>query len=217
MIFLDIDDTLVTHTEALNSAATEFGIRFRGRLPYYDDFLSAWMQTLQLHMKSVREGKISLQEHQRRRIRDIFQASLTDRFADKLFSYYLKLYENGWKLFDDVLPFLDSHPGEKFGIISGWDTKPQVRKLEKTGILNYFSCIVTEEMANAAKPSKKLFEYALKVSGCRAENAIYIGDNLQKDAKASCEARFRGIWLNRNHLECQENVESIPRLTELRL
>lgn len=217
MIFLDIDDTLITHTEALTSAAIEFGILFRDRLPHYDNFLSAWRQSAQLHMKSFREGKISLQEQRRRRIRDIFQASLTDRFADKLFSYYLKLYENGWKLFGDVLPFLDSHPSEKFGIISDWYTKQQVRKLKKTGVLNRFSYIVTEEMANASKPDKRIFEYALKKSGCRSENAIYIGDNLQKDAKASCEAGFRGIWLNRNHLECEENVESITCLTEFSL
>ncbi|HEY55320.1 MAG TPA: HAD family hydrolase [Dehalococcoidia bacterium] len=217
MIFLDIDDTLVTHTGALDSAAIEFGIRFKDRLPHYQDFLSAWSQSFQRHMQPFREGKISLEEQRRRRMREIFQSDLTDGSADELFSHYLELYENNCKLFDDVLPFLDSHPGEKFGIIANWRTKPQVRKLEKTGILKYFSSIVTEEMAGAPKPGKRIFEYALRVSGCSPEDAVYIGDNLQNDAKASGEAGFRGVWLNRNNLKCEENIESIPRLTEFRL
>ena len=217
MIFLDIDDTLITHTEALDSAAIEFGIRFKERLPHYQDFLSVWKQSFQRHMPPFREGKISLEEQRRRRMREIFQSDLSDGSADELFSNYLELYENHCKLFDDVLPFLDSHPGEKLGIIANWRTEPQVGKLEKTGILKYFSAIITEEMAGAPKPDKKIFEYALKMSGCRREDAVYIGDNLQEDARASCEAGFRGVWLNRNNLEVKENIESIPRLTEFRL
>jgi len=217
MIFLDIDDTLITHTRALDAAAVEFGMRFKDRLPHYQDFLSAWSQSFQRHMQPFREGKISLEEQRRRRMREIFQSDLSDGSADELFSSYLELYENNCKLFDDVLPFLDSHSGEKLGIISNWRTEPQVGKLEKTGIRGYFSSIVTEEMAGAPKPNRKIFEYALRVSGCRAENAVYIGDNLREDAKASGEAGFRGVWLNRDNLKCEENIESIPRLTEFRL
>jgi putative hydrolase of the HAD superfamily len=217
MIFLDIDDTLITHSQALDAAAIDFGVRFKDRLPYYQDFLSIWKQSFQRHMLPFRQGKISLEEQRRRRMREIFQSDLSNGSADRLFSHYLELYENHYQLFDDVLPFLDSHRGEKLGIIANWRTEPQLRKLEKTGILRYFSCIVTEEMAGAPKPNKRIFDYALKMSGCRRKEAIYIGDNLQEDAKASGQAGFRGVWLNRNNLKCEEKVESIPRLTEFRL
>ncbi len=217
MIFLDIDDTLVTHTRALDAAAVEFGVRFKDRLPHYRDFLSAWSQSFQRHMPPFRQGKISLEEQRRRRMREIFQSDLSDGSADELFSSYLELYEDNCKLFDDVRPFLDFHRGEKLGIITNWRTEPQVSKLEKAGIRDYFSAIITEEMAGVPKPDKRIFEYALKVSGCRAEKAVYIGDNLQEDAMASGQAGFRGVWLNRDNLKCEENIESISRLTEFRL
>ena len=118
-----------------------------------------------------------------------------------IFSRYIKLYEDSWKLYDDVIPFLEKYSGMgfRFGIITDGSEKQQPFKLEKTGIANYFEFVVTAEKVNASKPDRKIFEYGKEYfKDC--EVIYYIGDNRVKDAEAANNAGMIGVWLNRKKI-----------------
>jgi len=50
---------------------------------------------------------------------------------------------------------------------------------------------------------------------CDPKQIYFIGDNLEKDARASARAGMRGIWLNRYGKEKAADVEMIGSLDEL--
>ena len=69
------------------------------------------------------------------------------------------------------------------GIGSDQNSHIQYQKLEKLGMLKYFSWIVTSEEAGAEKPSAEFFRLCAQKAGCKPEECVFIGDNLKKDVE----------------------------------
>lgn len=204
MIFFDIDDTIVTHSQSQKQAALLFWDEFAGRLPYSKhEFPTIWDAVMQKHFAAFAAGLISFREHRRRRIRQILDTNtkpLSEEEADAYFLAYLRHYEENWALFDDVLPCLDALSGHRFGIISNGNSEQQRRKLGMLGIGARFSTVVISEEIGTWKPKREIFWEACKQASADLKDCFYIGDNLTVDAEASQAAGMRGIWLNRSQL-----------------
>ena len=121
MIMIDIDDTLIDYTGAERTASHEFGNIYSSDIPGYNSstFQDKWNKTVEKYYQQFLEGKISYVEQRRKRIRDIFQNDdIGDAETDEIFSVYRDIYEMNWRLFDDVLPFLEQYKNEGFIAIS---------------------------------------------------------------------------------------------------
>jgi putative hydrolase of the HAD superfamily len=138
MIFFDIDQTLINHQQAQNTAALLFLQQFSSSLPYTSqEFCRCWQTVIEKHFATFMRGEITFVEHRRRRIRELFQETelyLADDEADERFAIYLQYYEDNWTLFDDVLPCLDALSNRRLGIISNGNAEQQAKKLHQTGI-----------------------------------------------------------------------------------
>ena len=55
---------------------------------------------------------------------------------------------------------------------------------------------MTSQRAGNKKPSKEIFEFALKESGHQSEGAVMIGDNLQTDMAGARLAGIDTIYFN---------------------
>ena len=55
--------------------------------------------------------------------------------------------------------------------------------------------IISSAEEGVAKPDLKIFEIALKRSGCKAENTIMIGDRLDNDIKPAKSIGMKTIWI----------------------
>jgi putative hydrolase of the HAD superfamily len=55
------------------------------------------------------------------------------------------------------------------------------KRLEKTGISDYFLCLVTPETAGARKPAPASFLHALAELGISAKEGLAVGDSLRRD------------------------------------
>lgn len=194
MIFFDIDDTLVTHSQAQSQAARLFWEAFSDRLPYsQQEFPAVWDTVMQKHFAAFAAGQVSFAEHRRRRIREIFAGALLDGEADALFQAYLRYYEDCWALFDDVLPCLDALRSYSLGIISNGNGKQQRRKLHRLGIAGGFQGVVISEEVGIWKPKPEIFWEACRQAGEAPGDCVYIGDSLTTDALASQAAGLRGV------------------------
>ena len=91
-------------------------------------------------------------------------------------------------------------------IISNGFEAIQRTKMESSGILDYFSVIVTSETIEARKPSKEIFDYALHQSNASVENALMIGDNLITDIGGSNNAGLDNIFYNPEQLHYEQVV-----------
>ena len=199
MIFFDLDYTLLDHSSAEGLATKAFGERYRERLPEQSTpFIERWRRLTDKHMKRFLSGELTFQAQRRHRIREIFDQHFNDDECDAYFQEYLGFYEGNWRLFDDVLPCLDALSHLRLGIITNGSSTQQREKLQRMGILRYFTIVLTAEDAKAAKPSADIFEQARQSSGESVDTCWHVGDNLEKDALGASAVGMNGIWLNRS-------------------
>lgn len=220
MILLDLDDTLLDHTQAQRSAAALFGKQYADRIPDYaaETFPDDWARICTTHFAAFTRGEISFLEQRRRRLRDAFnEPHLSAEEADLIFAHQLKNYETSWTLFPDVMPFLERWRSSRFAVLTNGQRTQQEKKLNKTGINDYFEFLVTVEDVGVGKPNPKIFEKACELANLRPDQIIYIGDDLKKDALAAAEVGMRGLWLNRGNEMTQVNVPEIKSLADFNL
>lgn len=220
MIFFDIDDTLVTHSQAQKLAAQLFWAEFTTRLPYTrQEFPAVWDVVMRKLFATFAAGQISFREHRLRRMREIFSAGdppLLEEEADANFRVYLSHYQDSWTLFDDVLACLGALAGHRLGIISNGNGEQQKRKLHRLGIGDKFPTIVISEDLGMWKPKPEIFWEACRQASVKPQDCLYVGDDFAIDAQASLAAGMRGVWLNRNQLPVPKaGVFVISTLTEL--
>lgn len=74
--------------------------------------------------------------------------------------------------------------------------------------------IVSGEMVRAYKPHKELFQKALEISGCRADEVIHIGDSVTSDVKGAYTAGITPVLIDRIGKNEYSECKVIHRLTE---
>jgi putative hydrolase of the HAD superfamily len=221
VIFFDIDDTLINQRQAEAAAACAL-LRAYGdlfKLPSsVPELCRVWRKLREKHAPPFFAGLISLQEHRRRRIRELFDragAQLSAAESDALFDFYERHYRRSWTLFDDVLPSLKALREHRCGIISNGSTAQQTLKLFRTGIDRYFDIVVVSEDAGAAKPQREIFLEACRQADSPAEHCVYVGDRLEQDALASRAIGMHSFWLDRSRAHQRAPVEVINTLAQL--
>jgi len=117
-------------------------------------------------------------------------------------------------LFDDVMPALDAlkKRGLQLGLISNIEQN-MTATLDKLGLAAKLDIIVTSQDAGFTKPNPGIFQYALKKSGVKPDESVYVGDQYQVDMVGAKGAGMKGILLDRDDYY-QEKIEC-PRLKTL--
>ncbi len=199
MIFFDIDGTLIDHASASAAASLVFFDHFPGAIPFSrDEYPAAWEQILNKHFKRWCNGEVSLWEQRRSRMRDVFAApEMSDDEADARYRVFIREYEALTRPFDDAEPCLRALVGKPLGIISNGAREQQIGKLQRAGLLHYFSVMVYSEDVGLGKPSPSIFLEACRRAGDSYEQCAHIGDDLEADVVPSRALGMRGIHLSR--------------------
>jgi len=196
LVLFDLDDTLLDDGAATRLAAKLLHERVGSNLPF-DSFHTAWGRALALHFPRYLAGHLTFQDQRRERLRQVVDASLSDREADRLFDEYHAEYQASWSLFPDVLPCLRDLSDVRVGLITNGNGAQQRLKLRMTGLIERFVCVVISDECGFAKPNPQIFLHACDAVGENPENTIYVGDRYETDAVAARAAGLRGIWLDR--------------------
>ena len=81
--------------------------------------------------------------------------------------------------------------------VSNWDISlPGV--LERCGLSPGLDAVVCSAGAGARKPSPAIFERALAIAGCSAEEAVHVGDTPEEDLAGARAAGLRGLLIRRD-------------------
>ena len=216
-IFFDIDETLLDHRHAEEAGAAAFQKRHAEFLEI-PDFVALWHELSESFMNRYLRGEFTHQGQRRARLREIYRRlgrEIADDEADERFASYLRAYEENWRAFPDVGPCLDSLRDLPLGVISNGDPALQKRKLKRLGLRDRFVTIVISGELGVAKPAPEIFLEACRRIGSNPGDCVFVGDNLDVDARGSLRAGMQGIWLNRRSGEAMEDVETIGSLDEL--
>jgi putative hydrolase of the HAD superfamily len=103
--------------------------------------------------------------------------------------------------------------GLRLVVASNWDCSlPSA--LAQAGLLHLVDDVVPSAVVGAAKPDARLFEAALQAAGCRAGEAIHVGDSLDNDVAGATAAGIAALLLVRSG-EAPPGVPVIRSLVEL--
>jgi putative hydrolase of the HAD superfamily len=58
-----------------------------------------------------------------------------------------------------------------------------------------------------SKPDKRIFELALNMLNVKPEDALFIGDDLEKDIGGCQNANIKGIWFNPHNNKNDTNIK----------
>ncbi|HEX3740371.1 MAG TPA: HAD family hydrolase [Terriglobales bacterium] len=199
MIFFDIDGTLIDHASASAAASLIFFDQFPGAIPFSrDEYPAAWERILNKHFNRFCRGEVSLWEQRRARTREVFAApEMSDDEADGRYKIFIREYEALTRPYEDAAPCLEKLTGQPLGIISNGVREQQIGKLQRAGLLKYFSVMVYSEDVGLGKPSPTIFLEACRRAGDSYERCVHIGDDLEADVTPSRSLGMRGIHLSR--------------------
>jgi len=98
--------------------------------------------------------------------------------------------------FPDVRPALEGlREHFALGVVSNADNYPLLSIFKREGL--DFEQVITSETARSYKPDARIFRYALKAFGRRADEAVYVGDSPRTDFPGAAGLGMLTVWLNR--------------------
>lgn len=218
MIFFDIDGTLIDHATASAYASVRLFDHFAAEIPFpRAEFPTIWETVLMKHFNRFCRGEISIWGQRRSRIRDVFaNPCLTDQECDARYCVFIKHYESLTQPFDDAVPVLAQLAGKRLGIISNGAREQQIGKLQRAGLIDYFSVMVFSEDLGLGKPAPAIFLEACRRAGDDPADCIHIGDDLACDIEASQAVGLTPIWIDRlPNGDARPTVTKIKSLTDL--
>lgn len=146
-----------------------------------------------------------------------YRVGMFERFDD-FFDRIFEVFEDAgsWRLFPETLSTLVGlkESGMELGVISNFDSRlfPVMRGL---GIADLFDTITISSLAQAAKPSAKIFQLALDKHAVDPEEALHVGDSLRDDVEGAGKAGLHAVLLDRQGNQRGSGVRAITSLDEL--
>jgi putative hydrolase of the HAD superfamily len=96
--------------------------------------------------------------------------------------------------------------GLALGVLTNLTVEIQLRKLERLGLSEFFSVVVTSEEAGRDKPDPAGFQLALQRLGTSPEETVMIGDNRSHDIEGSAQLGMQPLWISQG----QGQSHSLP-------
>jgi putative hydrolase of the HAD superfamily len=84
--------------------------------------------------------------------------------------------------------------GLPMGIITDAHSRDAVRRLEKAGLLSFFSCMVTYDLVLVKKPAHEPFILALDMLKSNADEVLLIGDSPRRDIEPAKTLGIRTVY-----------------------
>lgn len=103
-----------------------------------------------------------------------------------------------FKTFPDVLPALRElrDRGLRLVVVSNWDCSlPEW--LDRAGIGELVDGAVSSAVVGEAKPAPAVFEAGLRLAGCDAAEALFVGDSVENDVLGARAAGLRAVLVQR--------------------
>lgn len=98
----------------------------------------------------------------------------------------------------------------KIGIIANQSLGTKER-LKQYGILKFIDLVISSAEEGVKKPDSKIFEIALKRSGCQAQNSVMIGDRIDNDIIPANLLGMHTIWIKQGFGQYWNITKEIER------
>ncbi|GGK82187.1 HAD family hydrolase [Mangrovihabitans endophyticus] len=207
----DLDDTLIDHETAARHAVLGWAADLAISDP---EVVRRWARVSARHLDRYQRRELTFAEQRRERVREFLGVAMTDQEADTLFGGYLERYEDGWTVFEDVVPTLRRAraAGLVVAVLTNGEDSQQRRKLDRLRLTPEIDVLVASSMLPAGKPDPRAFQRTVELLGVDSGDTMMVGDSLQKDVLAALAVGLSATLLDR--ADTQRNV-GVPRVQSL--
>ncbi len=209
-VFLDFDEMIFDHKFSSIRALRALGNEHPELLDKDDNWLEAeFWKLMDWNYPDVLSKKITNDEARIARIDKLFQM-IGIKLSDERLKELSEIYRNEYVKEARYIPGVDrlmnaiKKKGLFLGIITNGMTITQENRLAGLGLNHLVERLIASEEIGVAKPEKDIFDFALKIANCKAEEAVMIGDSWQKDVYGAVNAGWKAIWLKRRE---EENID----------
>lgn len=190
-VYFNLDDTLTEMTrdfeEIYHDAVEQAGLdELEDR---YEDYTDRFFDHFNDGYAFPRRQAIE----QLSRDEDCFDPDKVEDFAEA----WDDLESDATELKDGAEQLLDSLDDYRLGILSNGTGELQQKKLEKTGIADYFDSVLISGKEGYRKPEKAFYQLAMDGSkgGIDADTHVMVSDKLKRDVIPAKKAGFEGVWI----------------------
>lgn len=153
----------------------------------------------------------------RRFVGQVFDRSggngLPEALLDGLVAHFRE--DRHWKVYPETREVLSAlrGAGVTLLVVSNWDsTLP--RLLGRLGLLPFFDGVVVSAVVGSSKPSRAIFDEAVRLAGVAHAETLHVGDSLVDDYRGAQAAGLHAVLLDRSG-RAPEGFETIRSLSEL--
>jgi putative hydrolase of the HAD superfamily len=159
-------------------------------------------------------GNVS-QQYVMRRLAEEYDLDLGD--LDPVQWWIENQYKNVCVFPDCVDTLKELKKRYRLGILSNGNSFSQHRKIDHSGIREFFDVIVVSGDLAFAKPDVRIFEYTAGLLGLRTRQCVMVGDTFSKDISGALRSGMTAVWMWPDDISrpCSLAVPVIHRLSEL--
>lgn len=139
-----------------------------------------------------------------------------EKLSKEISEAYLEILPNKTNLFPYTIEILDylKNKDYRMHLITNGFESVQFKKINNSGLSDYFIEVITSEASNSLKPHKDIFEYALKNANASVSESIMIGDNESADIQGGINIGMDTIFVN--HIQAVPTVPATYTITHLK-
>ena len=206
-VFFDVGGTLIRVHPSVGDVyakhARAFG--FSGTADELNkEFRSQWKKMGGIESLGNKSGAKVEEKFWKDLVFEVFQPFGGLEHFDKYFKLIFEVFRDGsnWKIYEDVI---ESQIFRKLkerkiilGIISNWDSR-LTSTLDSLELTDHFKFILPSAVVGSAKPDKKIFAEAVRLSGIEPHEACHIGNEIKTDFDGARNAGIHAILLDRDN------------------
>jgi putative hydrolase of the HAD superfamily len=223
-LFFDLDRTIWDYENNCNEVLSDLHSIYIAnkttRLIKAEDFIRAFHIENSILWALFTENKIDKEHLRKSRFYKALLAINIDNqeLADLLEEQYLSTTPLKKKLMPGVIPVLEKLSADfDLHIITNGFEEVQNFKLKNCGLHQYFKKVITSDGANARKPNREIFDWALKEAGALVNESVMVGDDFEIDIFPAEKLGWKTIFYNvhnQNKISHKENTVEINSYLE---
>ncbi|TDB63613.1 YjjG family noncanonical pyrimidine nucleotidase [Arundinibacter roseus] len=223
-LFFDLDHTLWdferNSTESLTEVYHLFKMQELG-IPSHEQFITTYLKINYQLWAQLDQGLIAHSDIRENR----FKLVLSELGVPSPPNFrtmedaYIELLPTKSYLLDGALDVLDyaRERGYDLHIITNGFDFIQDKKLRSSGIVQYFTHLITNENAQARKPDRRIFDYAITCAGAQCAECLMIGDNWVADILGAKRFGMDTVFYNpAGHMFDEAPTYEVRHLNELK-
>lgn len=218
-ICFDVGDTLIAYRRPMRILLQDFFIERDEILTR--DAIAEGLDAVNSRYRHLVEQVKTVEEERRMWLevaRDLLDLLLPRRRA--LYPALAQWFSEGWKhfkVFRDAVPTLKKlrEGGYRLAVVSNWEPSLAVT-LEHLGLRPYFEAVVASSTEGIWKPDPRLFQIALDRLHVSPDQAVSVGDHVERDIRAAWDAGMQAILLDRfdDYPQFSPRVRNLSELSE---